>query len=70
MSAQVECHSGSSYVDYPTVLYWLGQRLRIEQIETEWHSPAGKHYRVRTADQQIFELRYDPAGDRWQIQPS
>jgi hypothetical protein len=69
MSQAVACHSGSSYANYPTAFHWAGQQLRIEQIENEWCSPDGKHYRVRTTDQRIFELHYDPALDCWQIQP-
>ncbi len=63
----VECHSGYTYAERPTALYWQGQRLGIEAIEAQWRIPGGRRFRVRTAEGQIFELFYRELDDEWRI---
>lgn len=67
MGGQVECYSGSQYAERPVALHWEGQRLEIETIEGEWHSPDGKRFRVRTRGDQVFELLYVGRQDTWQV---
>jgi hypothetical protein len=64
----VECRSDSEYAERPIALHWQEQRLEIVEILSRWRSPAGKCFRVRTVDNQIFELTYNETTDRWQIQ--
>jgi len=64
----VECRSDSEYAERPIALHWQEQRLEIVEILSRWRSPAGKCFRVRTVDNQIFELTYNETSDRWQIQ--
>jgi hypothetical protein len=64
----VECRSDSEYAERPIALHWQEQRLEIVEILSRWRSPAGKYFRVRTVDNQIFELTYNETADRWQIQ--
>jgi hypothetical protein len=63
----VECYSGGEYAERPRVLYWQGMRLEIIEIEGRWLTPAGKRFRVRTEDGQLFELFYGMATDAWSI---
>ncbi|HEX9617883.1 MAG TPA: hypothetical protein VGA03_10745 [Anaerolineales bacterium] len=69
MAELVECHSGSEYAERPTALYWQGQRLEIEAVQRRWRTPAARCFRVRTVQDQIFELCYEEHSDRWQITP-
>jgi hypothetical protein len=65
---RVECRSDSEYAERPVALYWQEQRLEIVEILARWRTPAGKGFRVRTADDQIFELTYDEITADWLIQ--
>jgi hypothetical protein len=67
MSDEVECHSDFEYAERPIALRWDGQRLMIEKIFEAWRAPDGKHFRVQTADGQIFELFYSDLFDEWRI---
>lgn len=63
----VECHSGYTYAERPVALRWQGERLEIEAIESQWRVPDEKHFRVRTRDDQVFELVYSEVHDEWQV---
>jgi hypothetical protein len=41
--------------------------LEIEQILSRWRIPGGKRFRVRTKDDQVFELFYGELYDEWRI---
>lgn len=64
---RVECHSGFTYAERPTALYWEDNRLAIEEIEAQWRIPGGRKFRVRTEDDRRFELFYGEMYDEWRI---
>lgn len=66
---RVECHSGHTYAERPTALYWEGVRLNIAQIQARWRLPGERRFRVRTEDDRVFELLYAEPQDEWVIQP-
>lgn len=66
-AAVVECHSSHTYAERPTAFRWEGKKLEVDTIQAEWRSPEGKHFRVKTTDEAVFELIYDQASDNWQI---
>jgi len=63
----VECYSGYAYPERPTAMGWRGERLVIEQVEQQWRSTTGWHFRVRTTTGSVFELQYSAPDDHWQI---
>jgi hypothetical protein len=63
----VECHSGYKYAERPLALRLEGQRLEITNIEAEWRGPDGHYFRVRTKNEQKFELFYSELYDEWKI---
>jgi len=67
MKATVECHSGFAYAERPVALHWLGERLEIETVITEWRSPQGKAFRARAKDGKTFELFYNEIDDEWNV---
>jgi len=67
MGAVVECHSGHTYAERPRAFYWDNERLEVENIEIEWRSPEGKHFRVKVKDGSVFELIFKVANHNWQI---
>jgi hypothetical protein len=68
MSDLVECHSGHEYPDRPTALHWQGERIEIEDIVARWRIPGGRYFRVRTNDDQLFELFYGELYDEWRVE--
>ncbi|MBU1660163.1 MAG: hypothetical protein KKD28_01670 [Chloroflexi bacterium] len=67
MTNLVECHSGYTYAEHPVALRWQGVRLGVAAIEAQWRVPGEKHFRVRTRDDQVFELVYSKVHYEWQV---
>jgi hypothetical protein len=65
---RVECRSDSEYAERPIAFYWQEQRLEIIEIASRRRTPEGKGFRVRTKDDQIFELFYNETSADWQVQ--
>jgi hypothetical protein len=66
----VECYSGHEYAQRPVAFEWEGERKIVESVLNTSRTPAGRCFRVRTIDHQIFDLCYDESQDVWSIQPS
>ena len=69
MNDRVECHSGYTYAQRPTALYWQDERLGIAEILYEWHTPNARHFKVNTVNSQLFALSYQEDSDQWRIIP-
>jgi hypothetical protein len=67
MAEFVECHSDYTYAERPIALTWDGRRLEIVKILAQRRTPDEKRFRVRTSDEQEFELSYREAVDEWRI---
>lgn len=67
MNDLVECHSEFEYAEKPVALTWQNQRLEITEIVERWRIPGAKCFRVRTSDNQTFELFYGELYDEWRI---
>ncbi len=65
----VECRSESTYAEKPIALTWEGERLPIAEVLSQWRTPQGRSFRVRTEDGRAFELTYHEAGDEWRVRP-
>lgn len=65
----VECRSDSEYAERPIALTWNGQCYEVAEVLSRWHTPDEKVFRVRTTDEQIFELIYREGPDEWKIKP-
>lgn len=70
MSDLVECHSGYEYAEHPIAFQWQGQRLDVAEVMDTWRIPGGKCFRVRTSDDQVFELFYGELYAEWRINPA
>jgi hypothetical protein len=67
MDEQVECRSEVTYAERPTAVNWQGQRLLVREVLASWRVPEGMRFRVRTDDDQVFELVFDEASDVWLV---
>lgn len=65
MKVQVECHSGYAYPERPMALILENERLDIIEIQSEWRTLSGKHFRVRLVDDREVEVVYDENEDEW-----
>jgi hypothetical protein len=68
MADLVACYSGSQYAEYPLAFQFQGEVLSVDEILARGRTPAGKCFRVRTA-QAIFDLTYDEVHDQWRVEP-
>lgn len=64
-AVRVTCYSGHTYAERPTAFLWEGIEQRVRKIEREWQEPGGKHFRICTEGDRLFELCYYEDGDRW-----
>jgi hypothetical protein len=64
---RVVCHSGYRYGERPKAFYWEDKKMEIAAIEKQWHEPNGYHFRVKTINNQFFEITYDQSLDEWTI---
>ena len=67
-TVRVECHSEYSYAQRPAAIWWQGRRQEVESVESEWRTPRGKAFRVRTRSGSRFELLYAELEDSWQAE--
>ena len=65
----VDCRSDASYAERPLTFAWEGQRLEVAEILSRWRAPNGAGFRVRTAQELVFDLFYDENTDEWSIKP-
>ncbi len=61
----VTCYSGQTYAERPYSFRWEGAEHRVKEVEKEWREPGEKHFRVRTAENRLFELCYHEKEDEW-----
>ena len=71
---QVECYSGYKVNERPTAFTYQGCRWEISEILDRWYEgglnagcPATDYFKVRTADGQVFLLRYLSLFDAWSV---
>ena len=67
MAELVECYSGTEYAGRPRALHWQGERLEIAAILRRWRTPTARCFRVRTAQDRVFDLCYEEHLDQWQV---
>jgi hypothetical protein len=66
-AVQVECYSGSRYGERPLSFILDDERYVVKAVEKSWRTPSVLHFRVRTEDDQSFELAYREKTDEWHI---
>lgn len=70
MGDTVACHSGYTYADRPTALWWDQHWLQIDAVLAEWRGSSTKSFRVKAHDGDAFVLIYNENLNSWQIQPA
>jgi len=68
-AAEVECYSGSRYGERPLRFLRAGQWYEIEEVDASWRTPSALHFRVRTVDDDCYELAYRERVEQWFIVP-
>ena len=70
----MECYSGHKANDRPIAFTYRGRRLEISEILDRWYEgsinasrPQIDYFKVRTADGQVFLLRYLSLFDAWSV---
>ena len=66
-AAEVECYSGSRYGERPLCFLLADKRHVVKEVQESWRTPSVLHYRVRTDDDEVYELTYDERDDQWHV---
>jgi len=64
---RVKCYSGHAFAQRPISFLWQGREYNVSEVEREWQEPGKKFFKVRTEDEEIFELCYNHSQDEWLI---
>jgi hypothetical protein len=64
---QVECYSGSRFGERPLAFTLDDRRYVVRAVEKSWRTPSALHFRVRTEDDESFELAYCVETDAWNV---
>lgn len=67
-AVQVECYSGSRYGERPLAFILGDEQHVVKAVEKSWRTPSGLHFRVRTEDDESFELAYREKTDEWNLE--
>jgi hypothetical protein len=55
----VSFFSGHTYAQRPVSFIWNDQEYQVEMVLSEWKTPDGKIFQVRTTGGEEFELVYE-----------
>ena len=64
---KVNCYSGHTYAERPSSFLWQGIQYEVQEIEKEWQEPGARYFRVRTADNKLFQLCYNEIAKQWSL---
>ena len=68
MTPLVSTYDGYEAAVRPRTLHWEGRRHQVSEVLSQARTADGKHFRVRTEDDQVFDLFYTISTDEWRIQ--
>ena len=69
----VSCHAGYRGEERP-VRFSIGtpenegRGLDVEEVLDRWHGPDYRYFKVRASDGNLYILRHDETGDRWELE--
>jgi len=64
-SLKVACYSGYTCAGCPQSLEWQGRDYRVERIISAWQEPGERHFKIRTHDNNLFEIWYNDVQKQW-----
>ena len=71
---QVECYSGYKANERPVAFIFHGRRMEISDILDRWYeggidpqAPVIDYFKIKTADGNVFILRYEKEADAWMV---
>ncbi len=64
---RVECYSGHRGEETP-LRFWLQSRcVTVRKVMDRWLAPDHRYFKVLGSDGDIYILRHDPHGHRWDL---
>lgn len=64
---RVECYAGQRAEESPRRFFLGRKQIEVSEIIDRWLDPSHSYFKLRGDDGGIYILRYDPAGDRWEL---
>lgn len=63
----MECYAGSRGEETPRRFGLAGVRIEIAEVVDRWLAPDHRYFKVRDAGGDLYVLRHDVAGARWEL---
>ncbi len=67
-STIVSCHAGYRGEEYPKSFIWDNETVEITKIEKCWLEPGFRYFKVKSAGEDCFQLRYSEIELQWEGQ--
>lgn len=63
----VECYAGYRGEQTPRRFRLRGHEIEVAEIVDSWLAPGHRYFKVKDADGDLYVLRHDVPGDRWEL---
>jgi hypothetical protein len=67
MRVEVECYSGHRGEQTPRRFALEGRSIEVAEILDQWQGPDYRYFKLRGGDENLYILRHDEAGARWEL---
>ena len=64
---RVECYAGYRGEETPRCFYINDRRVEVVEVLDRWLAPEHRYFKVCDTDGDLYILRHDVAGDRWEL---
>ncbi len=67
ISVRVECYAGYRDEETPRCFHINDRRVAVAEVVDRWLAPEHRYFKVCDTDGDLYILRHDVAGDRWEL---
>jgi hypothetical protein len=67
LTVQVECHAGYRGEQTPRAILFDGRRIELVSLLDQWLAPDHRYFKTADASGDVYILRHDSSGDRWEL---
>ncbi len=64
---RVECYSGHRGEETPRRFWMQSRCIVVQDVVDRWLSPDHRYFKVLGSDGDLYILRHDPHGNRWDL---
>jgi hypothetical protein len=67
LAVEVECYAGYRGEETPRRFRLADRQVEVAEVVDRWLAPDHRYFKVRDTDGDLYILRHDLAGDRWEL---